>query len=185
MKQLLGNELEKRLDLDIDRILESPKLRLQLSPAELDKQLLDLYKKVADGPSGDILRIIGGGKEVALQDFYIKKQAARGRARNPRAADKITFGPFEALGDESDSGRLTASQLVNSVLRRNLPKTEIIPRDETYDSDEKDKSRMTMSLSVGSHQRSQTWTRNAPRHISFTRHSVLGRNPSASFSLLI
>ena len=45
-------ELNKKLDLDIDDILESPKLRLNLSPAELDNQLLDLYKWVADGPRG-------------------------------------------------------------------------------------------------------------------------------------
>lgn len=187
MKQLLVNELEKRLELDIDRILDSPKLRLQLSPAELDKQLLELYKKVADGPSGDMLRIIGGGKEVALQDFYIKKQAARGRAKKSPTADKLTFGPFEALGDDAEGGRRTASQLVNSVLRRNLPKTEIIPRDEDYASDEKDKSKMSLSLSPGSHHchRSQPWTRNFPRHVAFLGHSCRGRSPSASFSLLI
>lgn len=185
MKQLLVTELEKRLELDIDLILESPKLRLRLSPAELDKQLLDLYKKVADGPSGDIFRIIGGGKEVALQDFYIKKRAARGRARNPQTVDKITFGPFESLGDDSDSSRRTVSQLVNSVLRRNLPKTEIIPRDEVPPVDEKKSSKLTMSLSPSRHHGSKTWARNFPRHTPFTRHSCLGRTPTALCSILI
>jgi hypothetical protein len=185
MKQILVTELEKRLELDIDRILESPKLRLQLSPAELDKQLLDLYKKVADGPSGDIFRIIGGGKEVALQDFYLKKRASRGRSRNPRLADKITFGPFEPLGDESDGSGRTVSQLVNTALRRNLPETEIIPRDQDSSVDDKGRSRMTMSLNPTRHHGFKTWTRNYPRHNPITRHACLGRSPAASFSLLI
>jgi hypothetical protein len=185
MKQLLVSELEKRLELDIESMLASPKLRLQLSPAELDKQLLDLYKKVADGPSGDILRIIGGGKEVALQDFYIKKKAAGRRASDPRSVDKITFGPFEVLGDDADGGRRTVSQLVNSVLRRNLPKNEVIPRDAEYVSDERDKSKMTLSLYPVRPQRTHAWFRNVPRHAPFARHSCVRRSPSASFSLLI
>ena len=58
-------ELDKRLDLDVDELLSSPKLKLQLSPAELDRQLLDLYKAVTDNPSSDFMRtVLLGGKHV-------------------------------------------------------------------------------------------------------------------------
>ena len=39
----LLKELDKRLDLDVDELLESPKLKVKLSPAELDRQLLEFY----------------------------------------------------------------------------------------------------------------------------------------------
>ena len=114
VKQSLVNELDKRLDLDIDFILQSPKLRLQLSPAELDKKLLELYKNVADGPRGDVLRIIGGGNDVALQDLYVKRKSRQSR-----------LGP--ATGRGTEEKERTTSQWVNSVLKRNLPKTEVGP----------------------------------------------------------
>jgi hypothetical protein len=140
----LVNELDKRLDLDIDRIIESPKLRLQLSPAELDQRLLELYKSVAEGPTGDVLRVIGGGQEVALQDFYIKSRAARKAAKDPHSLDKLRFGPFQARGDDTDDVRRTASQWVNLVLRRNLPKNEV---SFTNDPQKKqDNSELSMSF---------------------------------------
>ena len=123
--QRLTNELDKRLDLDIDEELESPKLRLQLSPAELDKRLLKLYKNIVDGPRGDVLRIIGGGQEVALQDLYIKTHALRDRAKDPKNQTILSFGPFEALDDDSDDTKRTASQWVNWALRRNLPRGNV------------------------------------------------------------
>lgn len=115
VKQSLVNELDKRLDLDIDFILQSPKLRLQLSPAELDKQLLELYKNVADGPSGDVLRIVGGGNDVALQDLYIK---TKNRSKNRQSP----LGP--ATSEDTIEKERTTSQWVNSVLKKNLPDTD-------------------------------------------------------------
>ena len=111
VKQSLVNELDKRLDFDIDVILQSPKLRLQLSPAELDKKLLELYKNVADGPRGDVLRIIGGGNDVALQDFYVKRKSLQSR-----------LGP--ANSGNTEENERTTSQWVNSVLKKNLANTE-------------------------------------------------------------
>ena len=55
IQQSLVKELDKKLDPDIDKILESPTLHLKLSPAELDKSLLDLYARLSESPSGDVL----------------------------------------------------------------------------------------------------------------------------------
>ena len=179
MKRSLAKQLEKRLDLDIDRILESPKLRLQLSPAELDRQLLDFYNKITEGPSGDILRIIGGGQEVALQSLYIKRKASQTRANS------VKFGPFEALGDDSEEDKRTASQRINLALRRNIPKNEVpISRNsEEPGTKSSDKSKMSMSLSLGANSgRSPFWSGNQK---SFTKPACLGRTRTSSFSLLI
>jgi hypothetical protein len=77
------NELDKKLDLDLDTVLASPKLRLKLSAAELDKQLLELYNKVSQSPSGDVLRVVGGGTDVGKQNLYLKQQARKGKRENP------------------------------------------------------------------------------------------------------
>eukprot|EP00980_Cylindrotheca_fusiformis_P009374 scaffold2047_cov129-Cylindrotheca_fusiformis.AAC.53 len=122
VKERLISELEKRLDLDIDDILESPKLRLQLSPGELDKQLLELYNNIANGPSGDVLRVIGGGKEIAFQDLYIKRRAQKERKNQSGIAPGLSFGPFDPLEGEGD-GSLTASQWVRQALTKNLQST--------------------------------------------------------------
>jgi len=171
------NELDKRLDLDIDSILQSPKLRLQLSPAELDKKLLELYKNVSDGPSGDVLRVIGGGNDVALQDLYVKGKTRS--SKNPQSF----FGQFDALGDDSKEKERTASQWVNSVLKRNLPKTDVgLVRREDND-DKKDKSdEMTMSVSSGPHLQ---FASISPRPRAFTDSFCVGRSRVSSFSLLI
>ena len=68
-------ELDKRLDLDVDELLASPKLKVQLSPAELDRKLLEFYNSVTEGPGGDVLRMIGGGANVGRQTYYMKQQA--------------------------------------------------------------------------------------------------------------
>ena len=77
LQQRLINELDKRLDLDLDELMSSPKLRVKLSPAKLDKLLLELYDSVADGPSGDVFRVIGGGVNVGKQDLYLKQQQTK------------------------------------------------------------------------------------------------------------
>lgn len=198
MKERFITELDKRLEVDIDQVLDSPKLRLQLSPAELDKQLLELYKKVADGPSGDILRLIGGGQEVGLQDLYIKRKAARERAKNPHNQNFVTFGPFQALGDDSDEEKRTASQWVNLVLRRNLPPRSEVSQLSTDDDlrqrkgrdNEKQQSKTQVSMWTPVYTRTRspclsTECRHALPPTHYTRHSCLRRSPIAFFSLLI
>ena len=66
-KEQLIAELDKRLNVDLDDLLSSPKLRVKLSPAKLDKLLLELYDGVIQGESGDIFRVIGGGANVGNQ----------------------------------------------------------------------------------------------------------------------
>mmetsp|Transcript_21688 Transcript_21688/g.45249 ORF Transcript_21688/g.45249 Transcript_21688/m.45249 type:complete len:118 (+) Transcript_21688:1870-2223(+) len=56
------------------QLLREPELRLQLSPAELDKKLLEIYDNVSRSPGGDILRIIGGGTDVGTQNFYTARK---------------------------------------------------------------------------------------------------------------
>ena len=121
-------ELDKRLDLDIDTVLESPKLRIQLSPAELDKRLLKFYTDVTKSPSGDALRVIGGGTNVGMQNLYMKKQAQKqrrrerhGRGYNPA----FNLPAFMDDADEIDEEARTPTQWVTLALRRNLPSNTI------------------------------------------------------------
>ena len=161
VKQSLVNELDKRLDLDLDVMLQSPKLRLQLSPAELDKKLLELYINVSDGPSGDVLRVIGGGNDVALQDLYVKNK------RSSSKSSPLFLGP--ATGENPKEGR-TTSQWVNSVLKRNLP-------------DEQDKSDgMKMCLTSRQYCRPSCIS---PSHTVFTDRFCVGRTRALKVSLLI
>lgn len=152
VKQRLASELEKRLDLDIERILESPKLELQLSPAELDKRLLDLYKAITEGPGGDLLRVIGGGNDVAFQTLYIKRNEAKKRKQSAIGRRSIVFGPFDGI--DRDDNAQTASQWVQRALRRNLPRKSIqISNSSSEDGQiasnrqrDEDKTKLKMSL---------------------------------------
>ena len=164
VKQRLVNELDKRLDLDIDTILQSPKLRLQLSPAELDKRLLELYKNVADGPSGDVLRVIGGGNDVAFQDRYIRR-----KKRSTRR--KSILGP--AVGQNEEKER-TTSQWVKSVLKKNLRK------DSANRNDTSEELKMCLSK-----RHNRSISRFSSCQTTFTKKFYPGRSQVSSFSLLI
>ena len=114
LQHRIVSELDKKLDIDLDRVLASPKLRLKLSAAELDKQLLELYNKVSQSPSGDVLRVVGGGTDVGKQNLYLRQQAMRVRNQNPsRARTLIDVG--EVYEEEGAAG------LVRLSLKRNFP----------------------------------------------------------------
>ena len=118
LKERLATDLEKKLDLEIDEILESPKLRLKLSPAELDKTLLELYDNISAGPSGDVLRVVGGGGSIGLQNMYMRRQAMKNRGGGD---SRSYLFPFD-LGDTGAAeGDRSISQRVRWALRRNLP----------------------------------------------------------------
>lgn len=131
LKRRIQRELNRRLDLDIETMFDSPKVQLQLSPAELDRQLLDLYKWVSKSPGGDVLRVIGGGADVGKQNQYMRRARRRGsQAKQSKLQIKrgITT-PFEGL--ESSSAAPTAvffppkfgqraAQSVQQVLENNL-----------------------------------------------------------------
>lgn len=111
-------ELDKRLDLDVDELLASPKLRLQLSPAELDKQLLDLYKAVSENPGADLLRTVMGGANVGRQSLYLKQQAQKAKMQaRVENGEKTVFPQF--LEDVGLGGG-TATKWIKRTLRRNL-----------------------------------------------------------------
>jgi hypothetical protein len=187
------NELDKRLDLDIDNVLETPKLRLKLSPAELDKQLLELYNRVTDGPGGDILRMFGGSQEIARQNLYLKKHARRERARNMTNQTSLAFGPFDALDEDIDAEKRTASQRVKWSLRQYLPKSitplpQSAPRKQQKPPSEKndDKSKMTMSLTTSFSTRKETSCVGAWQLAPVTNRCFCPpRSRTSSFSLLI
>jgi hypothetical protein len=186
------NELNKRLDLDIDNVLETPQLRLKLSPAELDKQLLELYNRVTDGPGGDILRSIGGGQEVAMQNLYLRKRARREKVRNMTNQTSLAFGPFDALDEETDAEKRTASQWVKWALRRNLPKSitplpQSAPGKQQHPPSEKneDKSKMSMSVLTSLPTRKETSSVGAWQLAPVSNRFCPPRSRTSSFSLLI
>lgn len=192
LKQRMLNELDKRLDLDIDNVLETPKLRLKLSPAELDKQLLELYNRVTDGPGGDILRMFGGSQEIARQNLYLKRHARREREKNKTNQTSLAFGPFDSLDEDSDAGKRTASQQVKWSLRRNLPKSitpfpQSAPRKQQNPPSEKndDTSKMKMSLTTSLSTREKTSCVGAWQLAPVTNRFCPPRSRTSSFSLLI
>jgi hypothetical protein len=170
VKERLASELGKRLDLDIDKILETPKLELQLSPAELDRRLLELYESVAGGPGGDLLRVISGGNDVAFQQMYIKRNEARKRRKNLMGRS-VVFGPF----DDRDENAQTTSQWVQRALRRNLPQKRIPVPDK-----EKDGSNLNMCHSLPSASRSFAVAPTARAYFCPPR-----RAPISKFTILI
>lgn len=116
LKDRLLSELNKRLDLNLDEILESPKLRLKLSPAELDKSLLELYDKISESPSGDILRLISGGGSIGMigmQNLYMKRQADKRGA----TAEALPYFLDDVEIEENDKMPV---QRVRLAMRRNL-----------------------------------------------------------------
>eukprot|EP00804_Cyclotella_cryptica_P012376 CCRYP_010832-RA/>CCRYP_010832-RA protein AED:0.05 eAED:0.05 QI:418/1/1/1/1/1/7/44/883 len=124
LQQRLITELDKRLDVDLDELLSSPKLRVRLSPAKLDKLLLELYDSVTEGPSGDVFRVIGGGANVGMQNLYLKQQQSK----------MAKMGYLEEFPhDPTDS---TPTGLVKRALSRNFRKWQLANDDDTLSSAE-------------------------------------------------
>uniref|UniRef100_A0A7S2YFG6 digalactosyldiacylglycerol synthase n=1 Tax=Entomoneis paludosa TaxID=265537 RepID=A0A7S2YFG6_9STRA len=193
LRERVAASLEQKLDLDIDEILESPKLRLQLSPAELDKTLLELYDNVTRGPGGDALRVIGGGGRIGLQNLYMRQQALKKRKRGDVSESDLF--PFDSLAMDAfddtaaSEGERSTSEWIRLALKRNLPKN-IESRQSQSDRSASESSESPtqntkqpprMSTSLHMHKtfynpRMPTWSGIAPA-------STLGRH--RSFSLLI
>jgi len=112
LQHRLITELDKRLDVDLDELLSSPKLRVKLSPAKLDKRLLELYDSVIEGPRGDVFRVIGGGATVGRQNLYLKQQQS-----------KLVKSQHQGKSLVMDTARVEHSNptsLVKRALKRNL-----------------------------------------------------------------
>lgn len=114
IEQKIVVELDKRLDLDLDEILNSPKLRFKLSPAELDAQLLDMYISLTQGPGSDAIRSILGGEYVLKQNLKSRKQSNLHLQNSP----KPILNPESDLSTEKD---LIPQKLVEKTLQRNFP----------------------------------------------------------------
>ena len=117
----LISELDKRLDVNLDELLDSPKLRVKLSPAKLDKLLLELYDNVTKGPSGDVLRVIGGGANVGRQAQYIKQQQKMASMQDQDNSALLYFASFTNNAAEDS----TPTSLVKRALKRNFPQKRV------------------------------------------------------------
>ena len=118
IRERLVVELSKRLDIDIEEAITSPKLKLQLSPADLDSSLLELYEKMIESPGGDLLRLIGGGGAVAMQNLYLRRQVEKERVKNGWLPDV-----FPSLVDEADDDVMGDGPLqrIRWAMRKNIP----------------------------------------------------------------
>jgi hypothetical protein len=106
----------------LDELLSSPKLRLRLSPAELDKTLLELYDTISESPGGDILRVIGGAGSIGLQNFYMRRHAERKRWQEIREGIAPELFPSFTIDEEkNEDATRSATDLVRRVLERHLP----------------------------------------------------------------
>lgn len=117
IRERLVAELSKRLDIDFEEALTSPKLKLQLSPAELDSSLLELYEVMIDSPGGDLLRLIGGGGAIALQNLYLRRQIEKERRRSGWLPD-VFPSLVEETDDDGEGGPL---QRIRWAMRKNIP----------------------------------------------------------------
>jgi len=160
LQQTLTRELNRRLDLDVDTLLNSPspKLRLQLSPAELDKRLLDFYDDMAGGPRGDVLRWIGAGGSgtVSAQWQYLRRMELGRKVKEEwgrtkkggwgKGAGARVGGPV-FLEDGGEAGRgPSATKWVKRVLRRNMQQGVDIDDDD----DDIDGSNAHVGVGIGS-----------------------------------
>lgn len=182
LQKRMISELDKRLDLDLDEILESPKLRLQLSPAELDKQLLDLYTKASQGPSGDVLRVIGGGANVGRQNLYMKQKAQK---ESRKGRDFFTLPVFADLEDIDDRER-TTTQWVKLALNRSLPKNSpSFTKKQMTSLRAKNKDSTKMSFSCPSVRKSSYQPMHAVKTVRFGSFPAMRPPRSTTLSLLI
>lgn len=164
LQQRLIAELDKRLDVDLDELLDSPKLRVKLSPAKLDKLLLDLYDSVTKGPSGDVFRVIGGGASVGRQHQYLKQQAAKTGTHQQSKPPSFL--------DASVLNKSSPTTLVTKALNRNFPRNEK-KLDDTTIAENNRKEENVPKMSLSGHRarqvQSSSWGVRLVRHGSFTQ----------------
>jgi hypothetical protein len=155
-------ELDKRLDVNLDELLDSPKLRVKLSPAKLDKLLLDLYDSVTKGPSGDVLRVIGGGANVGRQAQYIKQQQKMANMQDQGNSPIFDFSSFANNSVEAS----TPSGLVRRALKRNFPQKQA---NRVSPKDKNEREVPKMSLLIRESRLDSSWSVRTIHQGSFTR----------------
>ena len=110
---------------------------MKLSPAKLDKLLLELYDGVTKGPGGDVFRVIGGGTNVGRQALYIKQQQSK--LAKSQYQGKQPLEDFASFPDGPTS-------LVKRALERNLPQKLAKHESPTYLSEMSERDVPKMSL---------------------------------------
>lgn len=185
MRERLVAELDKRLDFDIDELLDSPKLRLKLSPAELDQSLLELYDNVSEGPGGDMLRLIGGGGIIAMQNLYMRRHAEKEMWRKLKEGAVLDILPKFVDEDVADDKDGTLTQLIRRSLRKNIPRPGVQATfrfKPVEKSSDKNRNTPTMSCSPGSSLSPQS---NLRSWTGFRPVVLPPRRSSNKFSILI
>lgn len=181
LQHRLITELDKRLDVNLDELLSSPKLRVKLSPAKLDKLLLEFYDDVTAGPRGDVLRIIGGGATVGRQNLYVKQQQKLAAKSNHRGKQLTVDVEVGSSGDANTDLASSPTSLVKHALEHNLPKgVENHPTSATTRKQNKEREAPRMSLVTKKSSSDSSWRMRLVRHGSFTqvRHpSILKYSP--------
>jgi hypothetical protein len=125
-EQMIYEIKEKLKDVDFDELFESPKLRVMLSPAELDKSLLELYESISKTPGGDLLRVIGGGGSIGLQNIYMKRQARKQQSPPIRKnSTEILESIANDLLLDDDDDELSTAERIRRVLRRYAPDSQL------------------------------------------------------------
>ena len=122
-----------------------------------------------------MLRVIGGGNDVALQDLYVRRNKGRSKS------SQLLVGPAGTEGVEDK--KRTTSEWVNSVLKRNLPKTEAGIVRGGVNSDRRDESDdFKMCLKSRNH---QPHSQLSSRQTAFTRRTFVGRSVVSKLCLLV
>jgi hypothetical protein len=119
VRERLLHDLNKRFDFDIDEMLESPKLKFKVSPAELDHALRELHDKISESPGGDVLRLIGGGGVIALQNLYLRRQEEKRRKKRNFFSEASLATADE---DVEKGDNRTATQRIRWAMTNNIPK---------------------------------------------------------------
>ena len=172
------SELDKRLDLDIEEILASPKLRVKLSPAELDQSLLELYDKLSESPSGDLLRLIGGGGSIAMQNLYMRRKAQKELQRGVMPELLPSLSNYETETNKETYS--TPTQLVRWAMRKNLPNNRQAATTAATSKYKASKSKSEESLQMSTF----SFERPAPL-TGFKSFSTFTQRKPLSMSLLI
>ena len=181
VKQRLIAELDKRLDVDLDELLSSPKLRVKLSPAKLDKLLLELYDSVTQGSSGDVVRVISGGANVGRQNLYIKQQQSK-LVKSPDQG-KSPLLDASLVSDGLDVS--TPTSLVKRALKRNLPQQlanrKLSSGGHSKEGNKREVPKMSVLARNNNMPTDSSWRIRLVHHGSFTQ----SRPPRAKYSPLI
>lgn len=194
LQNRMMKELDKRLDLDLDEVLASPKLKFKLSPAELDKILLEFYNNVSGFPGGDVLRMIGGGATVGRQKNYMKMEALRlkqlkQKEKKSLKASNQRWGPLnsftlppEFLEDVGTGGSSSVTKQIKRSLKENFlpvnprhisPGAVITKPDESTNKKKSTPQEDTLNMKLGG--------LSIPQRSSTSRFSTTYSFPRTSF----